>query len=112
MYNRNSVDASMEPSRITATYFCEDFPYRTPPKPSITEKRQNKAKYLTWNPQDLSLWRKPAYQILSKTWISCATARGVASELIKALTILSDTAIKRSAVDRKDLKPYWKLELL
>ena len=28
----------------------------------------------------------------------------------KALEILSDTAVRRSAVDREDLKPYWKSE--
>ena len=38
--------------------------------------------------------------------ISSATAR-VAPDL---LVILSDTTVKRSAVDREDLKPYWKSE--
>ena len=38
--------------------------------------------------------------------ISSPTAR-VAPDLLKALTILSDTTV-RSAVDREDLKPYWK----
>ena len=28
----------------------------------------------------------------------------------KALAILSDTPVRRSAVDQEDLKPYWKLE--
>ena len=32
----------------------------------------------------------------------------VAPDLLKALAILSDTTIRRSAVDQKDLKPYWK----
>ena len=41
--------------------------------------------------------------------ISIATAR-VAPELLKALAILSDTTVRRSAVDREDLKPYWKSE--
>ena len=41
--------------------------------------------------------------------ISSATAR-VALDLLKALAILSDTIVRRSAVDREDLKPYWKLE--
>ena len=45
-------------------------------KPSITEKRGHKAKYLTW----------------------------------KALAILSDTTVRRSAVDQEDLKRYWKSE--
>ena len=38
-----------------------------------------------------------------------ATAR-VAPDLLKVLAILSDTTVRRSAVDQKDLKPYWKSE--
>ena len=30
------------------------------------------------------------------------------SDLLKALAILSDTTVRSSAVDRDDLKPYWK----
>ena len=41
--------------------------------------------------------------------ISRATAR-VAQNLLKALAILSDTTVRRSAVDRGDLKPYWRSE--
>ena len=41
--------------------------------------------------------------------ISSATAR-VAPNLLKALAILSDTTVGRSAVDGEDLKPYWKWE--
>ena len=56
------------------------------------------------------MWRRPACQTLSKALdISSATAR-VAPDLLKALAILSDTTVRRSAVDREDLKPYWKLE--
>ena len=40
---------------------------------------------------------------------SSATAR-VALDLLKALAILSDTTVRRSAVDQEDLKPYWKSE--
>ena len=36
--------------------------------------------------------------------ISSATAR-VAPDLLKALAILSDTTVRKSAVDREDLKP-------
>ena len=39
--------------------------------------------------------------------ISSATAR-VASDLLKTLVILSNTTVRRSAVDRENLKPYWK----
>ena len=38
--------------------------------------------------------------------ISSATA-GVALGLLKAKAILSDTTVRRSKVDREDLKPYW-----
>ena len=52
--------------------------------------------------------RRPACQALSKALdISSATAR-VAPDLLKALAIMLDTTVRRSAVDREDLKPYWK----
>ena len=38
-----------------------------------------------------------------------ATAQA-APDLLKALAILLDTTVRRSAVDRHDLKPYWKSE--
>ena len=41
--------------------------------------------------------------------ISSSTA-WVVPDLLKDLAILLDTTAKRSAVDRVDLKPYWKLE--
>ena len=41
--------------------------------------------------------------------ISSATAQ-VAPDMLKALVILSDKTVRRSAVDREDLKPYWKSE--
>ena len=41
--------------------------------------------------------------------LSSATAR-VAPDLLKALAILSDTTVRRSAVDWEDLKPHWKSE--
>ena len=58
------------------------------------------------------MWRRPACQTLSKALdISSATAR-VAPDLLKALAILSDTTVRRSAVDQEDLKPYWKSEII
>ena len=49
----------------------------------------------------------PACQTLPKALdISSATAQ-VAPDLLKALAILSGTTLRRSAVDWKDLKPYW-----
>ena len=42
-------------------------------------------------------------------YISNATAQ-VTPDLLQALTILSDTTVRRSAVDLEGLKPYWKSE--
>ena len=56
------------------------------------------------------MWRRPACQTLWKALdISSATAR-VAPDSLKPLAFLSDTTVKRSAVDREDLKLYWKSE--
>ena len=41
--------------------------------------------------------------------ISSAIAQ-VAPNILKILAILSDTTVRRSAVDREDLEPYWKSE--
>ena len=46
---------------------------------------------------------------MSKALNISSTTAQVAPGLLKALAILSDTAI-RSAVDREDLKPHWKSE--
>ena len=49
---------------------------------------------------------RPACQTLSKPLdISSDTAR-VTPDLLKALAILSDTIVRRSAADQEDLKPY------
>ena len=74
-------------------------------KPSVTEKRRNKAKYLTWN--SINLWIRPAWQ--KALDISSATAR-VVLDMLKVLAILSDTTVRRSTVDQGNLKPYWKSE--
>ena len=52
----------------------------------------------------------PACQTLSKVLnISSATAR-VAPYLFTDLDILSDATVRKSEVDREDLKPCWKLD--
>ena len=43
------------------------------------------------------------------TILSDTTVRSVAQDLLKALVILSDTTV-RSAVDQEDLNPSWKSE--
>ena len=59
-------------------------------KLSITEKRRNKTQYLTWNSKRFKFVKKTSMQNLSKAFhISSATAQ-VATDLLKALAILSD----------------------
>ena len=71
---------------------------------------RNKANIWLEIPQDVSLWRRPANQTLSKALhISSATTQ-VAPGMLKALAILSDKTARRSKVDREDLQPHWKLE--
>ena len=54
------------------------------------------------------MWRRPACQTLSKAlYISSATAR-VGPDLLKALAILSDTAVRSSVVDQKNILEIWK----
>ena len=51
--------------------------------------------------------RLPCLVLPKALGISSATAR---TDLLKALAILSDTTVRRSAVDQEDLKPYCKSE--
>ena len=79
-------------------------------KLSINKTRQNKAKYWPEILQDLGLWRRTACQTLSKALnIPSNTAR-VAPDLLKSLETPLDASVSRSAVDQKDLKPYWNAE--
>ena len=86
-------------------YFCKDFSFRTtqscllPRKGEIRPNTQQKIS------TDLSLWRRPVCQTLCKALdISCAAAQ-VVPDLLKALGILSDTTVRRSAIGQEDLKP-------
>ena len=56
------------------------------------------------------MWGRPACQTLSKALGILSTTARVAPDLLKALAILSDTTVRRSAVDQEDIKPYWKSE--
>ena len=101
----------MEPWGTLALTGCsyEDFPSRTTRSRPLLRKGE-KAKYPTLNSIRLKFVKKTRHSNPSKAFdISIAAAR-VAPNLLKALTILSDTAVRRSAVDREDLKPYWKSE--
>ena len=87
-----------------------DLPLRT--TRSCLLLRKDKIRPNIWPeiPKDLSLRRRPGCQTLSKALdISSATAQ-VVPDLLKALAILSNTTVIRSAVDREDLEPYWKSE--
>ena len=56
------------------------------------------------------MWRGPAYQTLSKALVTSSATAQVTQDLFKDLAVLSDTAVRRPAVDWEDLKPYWKSE--
>ena len=77
-------------------------------QPSITEKRRNKAKYLTWNSTRLKFVKKISTLNPVKN-LGCIECHISSSpNLLKTLAILSDTTVRRSAVDPEALKPYWK----
>ena len=100
----------MEPWGASALtgYTCENFSSRTTQSRPLLRKDEIRPNIWPEIPYDLSLWSRPACQTLSKAlYMSSATAR-VAPDLLKALAILSDTTVRRFAVDREDLKPYWK----
>ena len=94
MCSRKSAGTRMEPWETPALIgnSFEDFPSRTT-QSSLTEKRRNKVKYLTWNSKRLKFVKKPTCQTLSKVLdITSATAWG--------------TTVRRSIVDQEDLKPW------
>ena len=102
------MDPSGTPS-LTG-YSCEDFASRTTRSrlllrkeeiSQISDQKFHKV-YFCEEDQHAKLYRKALD-------VSRATAR-VAPDLLKALTILSVTTLRRPAVDREDVKPYWKSE--
>ena len=108
MHSRKSVGQRMEPWGTPALtgYFSEDFTSRTTQSRLLL--RKDKTRLYIWPgiPHDISLWKRPGCQTLSKALdISSAAAR-VAPEIWKVLAILADTTVRTSAVDWEDLKPY------
>ena len=89
-------------------YSSEDFPRLL--KSPITEKSRNKVKYLAWNFIRSSFVKNTNMpnSIKSLGYIKCYSLSN--PRPAKSLAILSDTTVGRSAVDQKDLKPYWKSE--
>ena len=69
---------------------------------SITEKRQIRPN----NRPDLSLKRRTECHTLSKALVILSASARVAPGLLKAKAILSNTTVRRSAVDRDDLKQF------
>ena len=106
MYSKKSVGPRMDLWGTPALtgYSCEDFPSRTTWSCLLLRIEEIRANIWLENQWDLSLWRRPTSQTLSKALdISSATAPA-GPDLLKALAVLSNTTVRRSAVDRKDLK--------
>ena len=81
-------------------YSSEDFPSRTTQSQQLLRKEEIRPNIWPGIPKDLSLRRRQTSQTLSKALdISSTTAQ-------VALAVLSDTTIRRSAVDPEDVKPY------
>ena len=109
MYSTKSIGPRMEPwgtPEVTG-YSCEDFPSRTT-QLSITEKR-NKTEYLTWNSIKLMFVKKinMPNPVKSLGYIKCYSSSSPRS-LKRPRN--SDVTVRRSAVDREDLKPHGKSE--
>ena len=102
MYSRKSVGPTKDPWRTPT--FTDILAKTSHPEPSKAacywEKKQVQIsdKKFHW----LTLVKKTSIPNSVKSLeISSATAR-------EALAILSEKCVRRSAVDREDLKPYWK----
>ena len=112
MYSKKSVGPEMEPwgTPTLTGYSYEDFPSRTTWSCLLLRKKETRSNIWPDIPEDVSLWRRPTCQTLLKALdISSATA-WVTTDMLKALAILSDTLIRRSALDQEDIKPYQKSE--
>ena len=108
MYSRKSIEPRMD---LLTRYYCEDFPSRNTRSCLMQRKDKIRPNYRPKIQWDLRLSRNRTCQtVLEALDILSATVR-VVPDLLKALAILSDKTVRRSAVNRKeDLKPYWKSE--
>ena len=85
----------------------QSLPIKNHQKPPTTVKRQNKAKYLTWNSIRFAFLKKTSmhhtvpYVMYHLHVISSVTV-WVATRL-KALSVPSQTPVRRSAVDQEDI---------
>ena len=102
MYNGKSIGPRMKTwgNPVLIGYSCEDFPSRTTLSCLLLRKeeiRPNTRPEILYN---LSLQKRPACQTLSKALNVSSTMDRAAPELSKALAILSDTTVRRSAVEK------------
>ena len=112
MHSRKSAGPRLEHWRTPPLtgYTCENFLFRITRSRLLLRKDEIRPNIWPEVPQDFSLWRRLAWQTLSKSFnIATATAR-VAPDLLNTLATLSDTTVRRSTIDREDLEPYWKSE--
>ena len=111
MYSGKSVGPKMEPQGTPALtgYSYEDFQCRSTPNGPLLRKDKLRPNIWPEIPKDLILRRPACQTALKAVDISSATAR-VTPDLFKTIAILSDTTVRKSAVDWEDLKPYGELE--
>ena len=112
MYSQKSVGPRMNPwgTPVLTQYPCEDFLSTTTRSLPLLRKEEIKPHVWLGISKDLRLLRRWACQTLSKALDIASATVQVAPHQLKSLTILSDTTVRRFAVDQEDLKPYWKPE--
>ena len=110
IYSRKSVGSRIGTWGTPTLPGYSIFPSRTTRIPLLLGKEEIRPNFWPEIPYNLDLWRRPAFQILSKALDMSGAKAQLAPELLKALAILSDRTMRRSTVDQEDLKPYWKSE--
>ena len=98
-----------ETSALTR-YFSEDFTSIGTSSRLLLRKEKIRPNIWPEIPWDSSLCRIPACQTLSKALDISSTTAQVAPYMLTVPEILSDATVRRSAVDREELKSYWNLE--
>ena len=110
IYSGRKVGLRLEPLRAPSWtgYLTDDFPSRANWSCLILRKKRNNAKYLTKSSIRLKFMKKTSKPnpVKGLRYINCYSSNS--PNLLKALKILSDTAVRTSAVDWEDLKPYMK----
>ena len=86
-------------------YFYKDFPSRNSQSRPLRGKDKTKPNSQPEIPWDMSLWRRPACQTLWKPLDISSIIAPKVPDLSKALASLSDTTVRRSAIELEDMKP-------